>query len=72
MSQKDRNIEDYDDYFILVEICNTLNAESGKYRPIDPRHSDILIKCQGVISNLWGEVKRLRGELKKYENNNWP
>ena len=67
MNLRDRKIEDYDDYFILTEICNTLNAEAGRYRPIDPRHSDILIKCQGVISNLWSEIKRLRKEKEEID-----
>lgn len=49
---------------ILVSICNSLNAQAGRFKYSDPWLSSLLLRTQETINKLLDEIERL-----KYDQN---
>lgn len=54
---------------VRVSVCNSLNAQAGRFRYSDPWLSNLLLKSQNTINKLLDEIKRLKARLKD-ENKN--
>ena len=44
-------------YEIEVGVCNSLNAQAGRFRYSDPWLSDFLLRTQGIIEKLLKELE---------------
>lgn len=51
---------------IRVSVCNSLNAQAGRFKYSDPWLSDLLLRSQESINKLLDEIERLNNCVSKH------
>lgn len=51
---------------IRVRICNSLNAQAGRFKYSDPHLSSFLLETQETISELLDEIEKLNDCVLKH------
>ena len=51
---------------IRVRICNSLNAQAGRFKYSDPFLSSFLLETQETVSKLLDEIERLNNCITKH------